>query len=281
MQNKKRILVIIFCVAVVLFATVLFRKEVGKVLQSLDFNSKENVASVCDMSRPIETPPVISNVDVIDLSPTSATITWITDVITDSQVEYGSTEEYGQETSTDSTMTTEHTVTISGLNPSTRYYFRVISANSFGVYACSLQGDFSTQAESSVDVSNGDDEDSGDEDGSVIIYSGRSGRRSQTSTQSVEPSVSVDVPVSVSNPVAKIETDVIALSQNIFFGMQGESVRVLQEFLTRKNFLAEGFVTGYFGPLTLQAVKSFQAENGVPVTGYVGPITRVKIFERW
>jgi hypothetical protein len=278
MPNKKSILMVTVWVFVVfLFVAILFKDKVAEFVPGLNPNYFDNVASVCDMSRPIDTPPVISNVDVTDLSEVSATITWVTDVIADSQIEYGPTEEYGQETAVDSVMTTEHAVTISGLNPSTRYYFRVISANSFGIYACSLQGDFLTQSESSGGISSEDDDG---ENGSVIISSGRAGRRSQASTQSVEPPVSIDIPVQVPEKTV-LDSDVLALSQNIFFGMRGESVRVLQEYLTRKSFLAPGFVTGYFGPITFQAVKKFQEHYGVTVTGYVGPLTRVKIFENW
>jgi len=39
--------------------------------------------------------------------------------------------------------------------------------------------------------------------------------------------------------------------------------------------------TGYFGPLTLAAVKKFQAENGIPTTGYVGPLTRTALNSKF
>ncbi|MCC2630811.1 MAG: lytE [Candidatus Paceibacter sp.] len=38
--------------------------------------------------------------------------------------------------------------------------------------------------------------------------------------------------------------------------------------------------TGYFGPLTLAAVKSYQKKNGIPNTGLVGPMTRGHINPR-
>lgn len=51
----------------------------------------------------------------------------------------------------------------------------------------------------------------------------------------------------------------------------------LQNFLTSNGYLAEGNISGYFGELTLAAVKAFQAANGIDTTGFVGPSSRAKI----
>jgi len=54
-------------------------------------------------------------------------------------------------------------------------------------------------------------------------------------------------------------------------GMTSDSVKLLQ---TKLGVIS----TGYFGPLTLAAVKTFQANNAIsPVAGYVGAITRAKL----
>ncbi len=54
---------------------------------------------------------------------------------------------------------------------------------------------------------------------------------------------------------------------NLGFGSRGNAVIILQARL--------GVIqTGYFGPLTLAAVKLFQAENGIIQTGYFGPLSR-------
>ncbi|MDK2927125.1 MAG: hypothetical protein PWR31_815 [Bacillota bacterium] len=55
-------------------------------------------------------------------------------------------------------------------------------------------------------------------------------------------------------------------------GSRGEGVRVLQELLSAQALFA---VTpdGVYGPVTEQAVRSFQAGHGLPVDGVVGPDT--------
>jgi len=68
----------------------------------------------------------------------------------------------------------------------------------------------------------------------------------------------------------------------------GGEVSILQRFLARDSSLyPEGLVTGFFGPLTEQAVKRYQAHKGIvssgtPETtgfGQVGPLTRKSIQE--
>ena len=54
------------------------------------------------------------------------------------------------------------------------------------------------------------------------------------------------------------------------------AVSTLQDFLQSQNYL-NSEPTGYFGLLTLKAVKDFQKANGISPTGYVGPITKAKI----
>jgi len=56
-------------------------------------------------------------------------------------------------------------------------------------------------------------------------------------------------------------------STDLSQGMTSNDVKLLQEKLGVTN-------TGYFGPLTLAAVKTYQGANGIPTTGYVGPLTR-------
>lgn len=53
-------------------------------------------------------------------------------------------------------------------------------------------------------------------------------------------------------------------------------VSLLQTFLREHGDL-NSESTGYFGGMTLAAVKKFQGDNGIITTGFVGPLTRAKI----
>ncbi|MCD6500929.1 peptidoglycan-binding protein [bacterium] len=77
-------------------------------------------------------------------------------------------------------------------------------------------------------------------------------------------------------------------SANLYYGMRGNGVRCLQEFLKAqgKEIYPQGLVTGFFGPLTRAAVMRFQEKYASEIlfplglkkgTGFVGPSTRNKI----
>ncbi|MBU3964591.1 fibronectin type III domain-containing protein [Patescibacteria group bacterium] len=76
------------------------------------------------------TGPVISSVTASTISDTSATITWNTDELSTSQVVYGVSTTYGSQTTEDSTLTYQHSVTVTGLERETTYYYKVISKDS-------------------------------------------------------------------------------------------------------------------------------------------------------
>ncbi len=73
------------------------------------------------------------------------------------------------------------------------------------------------------------------------------------------------------------ETICISLSANLRYRSTDRTtnnqVSMLQDFLSDKGYLKQE-PTGYFGKVTLSAVKKFQALNGLDATGYVGPLTR-------
>jgi parallel beta-helix repeat protein len=72
--------------------------------------------------------PHISNVSVSNITYNSATIIWKTEESSTSVVEYGTSMAYGSSAS-DVSMVTSHSLTLSGLSPSTTYHFRVKSAD--------------------------------------------------------------------------------------------------------------------------------------------------------
>ncbi len=71
------------------------------------------------------------------------------------------------------------------------------------------------------------------------------------------------------------QTIIADLTRNLSLGASGDDVKALQEFLaSQPGVYPEKLATGYFGPLTLNAVKKFQKINGLEAVGNVGPLTR-------
>jgi peptidoglycan hydrolase-like protein with peptidoglycan-binding domain len=62
-------------------------------------------------------------------------------------------------------------------------------------------------------------------------------------------------------------------------GDEGASVKLLQENLTKIG-IYEGPVTGYFGSLTEEAVKKFQAQNGLTQDGIMGDRTQMLLVSK-
>ena len=93
---------------------------------------------------PDTTPPVISVVTASGLSTSGATITWVTNEPSDSQVEYGTTTGYGNVTPINPSLSTTHSVVLSGLLGGTLYHYRVKSKDASGNPAISADFTFST-----------------------------------------------------------------------------------------------------------------------------------------
>ncbi len=62
----------------------------------------------------------------------------------------------------------------------------------------------------------------------------------------------------------------------LYSGMRGNNVTELQTILSQQGFFS-GVPSGYFGPLTVAAVKKFQAMHGLQQLGVVGPATRAAL----
>jgi phosphodiesterase/alkaline phosphatase D-like protein len=89
---------------------------------------------------------VISAVASSNITTTSARITWLTDLATDTQVEYGTTTNYGSQTTRITTLVTSHSQTISSLTSGTLYHYRVKSRTAAGVTTTSADFTFTTVA---------------------------------------------------------------------------------------------------------------------------------------
>lgn len=71
------------------------------------------------------------------------------------------------------------------------------------------------------------------------------------------------------------------LYRQLDWGMRGTDVSALQSYLASDSLLyPQGLITGYYGPLTVLAVKNFQARYGILRVGRVGPVTLTALNER-
>jgi hypothetical protein len=94
----------------------------------------------------VAVPPVISGVSATNITPAGATIIWSTDILSNSQVEYGLNTSYGSLTTLDSSLVTSHSQALSGLLASTTYHFRVRSTDGAGNLTTSGDNTFTTSA---------------------------------------------------------------------------------------------------------------------------------------
>ena len=89
-------------------------------------------------------PPVISGVSAGSVTSAGATITWTTNQLSNSQVAFGTSSSYGSNSTLNATLVTSHSVVLTGLSPSTTYYYEVVSDNANGVLASSGGFSFTT-----------------------------------------------------------------------------------------------------------------------------------------
>lgn len=68
--------------------------------------------------------------------------------------------------------------------------------------------------------------------------------------------------------------DTVAFDSNLYYGLtNNQDVESLQEFLAVQGDYSGPF-TGNFFSLTLDGVQQFQSNNGLPITGYFGVLSR-------
>jgi Bacterial Ig domain/Dockerin type I domain len=90
------------------------------------------------------TPPVISQVAASSITTTSAIITWTTNELTDSQIDYGTTVSYGLSTPLDTNLVTSHSQQLTGLLLNKLYHYRVKSRDASSNIAMSTDYTFQT-----------------------------------------------------------------------------------------------------------------------------------------
>jgi peptidoglycan hydrolase-like protein with peptidoglycan-binding domain len=60
--------------------------------------------------------------------------------------------------------------------------------------------------------------------------------------------------------------------------MKGDDVLLLQQRLLELGYSEVGVPDGVFGPMTDEAVRHFQENNGLVIDGIVGPVTWEVLF---
>jgi hypothetical protein len=98
------------------------------------------------LTAPDTTPPVISGVNAAGITQTSATITWTTDDLSTSRVDFSASPTGPWTSVTIGSLVTAHSVPVAGLIPGTSYYYFVTSANGSGLVSSSLTQTFNTGA---------------------------------------------------------------------------------------------------------------------------------------
>ncbi len=88
-------------------------------------------------------PPVISNVQASSIGANSAVITWTTDELSNSVVDYGLTASYGSSASNAANVTS-HSITLSSLSANTLYHYRVKSTDPSNNTATGVDHTFQT-----------------------------------------------------------------------------------------------------------------------------------------
>jgi hypothetical protein len=243
---------------------------------------------------------VISSIFAGSITTNSVVISWTTNIVADSTVEYGTTTAYGSTGPYNATLTTSHSVTLSGVSPSTQYHFEVISAVT-GSSTTSGDNTFTTTAISSGGGGGG---------GSVGVASSYASPSapatpaitpaavssststlqseldtllSQLATLQSEANGRAESSSSFSSPTA--QTFAFIFTRDLQLRDTGNDVKMLQEFLDGQGFLvaktgpgSSGQETTYFGTNTYRALVDLQKNVGItPAGGYFGPITRAYV----
>jgi len=83
-----------------------------------------------------------------------------------------------------------------------------------------------------------------------------------------------------STPAPLVSAVGVVLTRELGLGASGDDVTQLQAFLAADSLLyPEGKITGYYGSLTVAAVRRFQERYGISQVGRVGPQTLLKLKE--
>jgi hypothetical protein len=101
---------------------------------------------------PDMTPPVVTSMNIVSISDRSATVSWVTNELADTGIEYGESASFGL-TYTQSSPSLSHTATLTNLNKETTYYFRISAADPAGnTTTAARDSTFATIAEADTEA---------------------------------------------------------------------------------------------------------------------------------
>lgn len=119
------------------------------------------------------TAPTISNIQE-STDTDRATISWSTNEVADSEVEYGTSNGNYSSTVSDDSNVTSHSLSVTGLNDDTTYHYRIISTDEAGNTRATSNRTFTTDRQQSQS-SSGDGSRSGDEQALEDLYAATNG----------------------------------------------------------------------------------------------------------
>lgn len=224
---------------------------------------------ILKLSPPDTTAPTITSVSSSNINNTTATISWTTNELSSSIVEYGTTTNYGTSTTETDTGTgvTSHTVSLSSLQSCTTYHYRVKSNDPSANLATSSDSTFTTPGCAAVSV--------------VLLQQMSDAIRAQENNSVVlPPATNNNQNTQNNNSITKF-----IFLKNLKYKDNNTDVKELQKFLNNNNFIISkvgvgsiGNETNYFGLATRAALIKYQIANNIkPALGYFGPLTRASL----
>ena len=130
-------------------------------------------------------PPEIANLEIIEISDTSITVTWETDEDADSAINYGLQPNYGI-ARVPVADRTEHSITLDNLEPGRTYYFRVVSADDSGNQG--ISADYRIVTSGTPQSGSGENAGDGPQAGTGVGDGNAPDPESQITTDSVDQS---------------------------------------------------------------------------------------------
>jgi hypothetical protein len=112
-------------------------------IRAADIAGNSTTSAIQSFTTLDETAPEITNIEVVDITATSARVTWDTNENADSHVWYGLTSAYTDSESNFS-LVTSHSILLTSLEHNTTYHFQVFSADAAGNEASSANETFTT-----------------------------------------------------------------------------------------------------------------------------------------